>query len=119
MRSVRWKHRIEHAHDLPGLEDERDAPVERGPVELERRQAERRREAKLRIGDHRVRQAKPFRHLDLVLERLRREARDAGPEPGEIGRVVTKRAGLRRAAARAGTASQPSGTGTPGFPVLG
>ena len=74
---VRREDRVEDLLDPPAREDERDAAVQLGALELERRQPERVPEAQLRVGDHRVEQAEPLRELDLLLQRLRREARRA------------------------------------------
>ena len=118
---VRREDRIEDLRDRARLDDERDPLVERHALDVERRQAAApRRAAAPGSAITGIRDVVPLRELDLVVERLRREPRDARAELRQLRRVVAERARLRRAAARAGDRRpSPAATGTPGRPARG
>ena len=103
----------------PRPRDEGEPSVEPVARDRERRQPQRLRRTQLGVGEHRVRHVGALGELDLILERLRREARDERAEPRELLGVVAERTRLGRAAARAGNSSQPGSDSTPGFPVRG
>src|SRR6266511_2282113 len=68
--------------------------------DLEGRQPQRRGQGQAGIAQQRVRQAEAPSGLELLLRGLGREPEQPRAEPGQLGVVVTKGAGLRGAAAR-------------------
>jgi hypothetical protein len=90
------------------------------PSTAEGRQLSARGERELLVRQDRERQMQPLGRLALIVGRLGREAEELRDARAlQVGEVIAKAAGLRRAAARAGNAVPAGRRRLPGRPVRG
>jgi hypothetical protein len=96
------KDRIENFFDFPVADDERQPLNQRHRLDLEGRDTKRSGESKISVAQQLEREVKPLRRLALILRRLCRETEDSRAERLQFFEMISERARLRRASARAG-----------------